>query len=60
MKHLLLGGDDIKTLVRARDICSAHRNVSVNAAAATEYLLNVLKTVALDPTLEPVSDNDTH
>jgi hypothetical protein len=52
--HILLGGDDIKTLVRARDICAVHRHISVDAASATDYLLCVLRQVALDPAAEPV------
>lgn len=49
MSYILLGGDDIVTLVRARDLCAVHSHVNASAAAARAHLVEMLRGVVLDP-----------
>lgn len=62
MSYLLLGIDDVKTLVKARDICQMYSQANPLAKAAHENLLGVLRFVALDPnanvTALPIAEDD--
>jgi hypothetical protein len=49
MSYILLGLDDIKSLLRARDLCAVHSHVNASAAAAKAHLVALLRSVALDP-----------